>query len=973
MSKVLEGLNKEQIKAVTHKGGSLLIIAGAGTGKTSVITRRISWLISQGLAKTEEILALTFTDKAAKEMQERVDLLLPYGYTDIWIFTFHAFGDRLLRENALICGLNPDFKVLTQSEAAVFFREHLFEFNLSYFRPLSDPTRFIETLISFFSRAKDEDISPQDYLKYAQDFLIQAKNSPDDRALHEEAELQMEVALAYVKYQELLAKEGLFDFGNQFYLALQLLREHPMVLKRYQEQFKYILVDEFQDTNYAQYQLARLLSAGHNNITVTGDDDQCIYRFRGAAYSNLLSFIKDFPKAAKVSLIQNYRSTQAILDSAYQLIQQNNPERFEIKAGIDKHLIGVSREGKVPEHLHFDTRSTEADNVGRIIKDKVDSGKYKFRDFAILVRSNSDADSFLQALNMQDIPWQFSGNQGLYAREEVKLCINFLRVIANPSDSLNLFYLASSEVYPIKLSDLVICNHYARRRNKSLYTVLRELGSIPDLAVFSDESKNKIEELVADIDKYLKISREESTGRLLYSFLTDSGYLKKLTKEQTLENESKIQNLAKFFNHVRDFELVAKEDRVLCFVSYLNLLIEAGDDPPTVEADLDSDAVNVLTIHKAKGLEFKVVFMVSLVQGRFPWPRRPQSIELPVSLIKELLPTGDFHIQEERRLFYVGMTRSKDELYLTSAEDYGGKRLKRVSQFVFEALGTENKEKDKKKASAIEAIERFAPKKESVKSDADSVSENKPISLSYYQIDDYLTCPLKYKYVNILRVPIMEHHTVIYGRAMHDAVSKFFQYKMAGREVVLAELLNLFKESFDPQGFLDLKHQQERLRVGQEALIRFFNDEKIRESRPKFIEKEFSFHLGDIKIAGRFDRVDEDKDGVVIVDFKTSEIKIQKDADKRVKENKQLTLYSLAYKNIFGLLPAKVELIFLESGITASRKVAEEDLEEVVEEVKEVASGIRAKNFQATPGYNNCSYCAYNQICPDAFGKSGRV
>ena len=219
----------------------------------------------------------------------------------------------------------------------------------------------------------------------------------------------------------------------------------------------------------------------------------------------------------------------------------------------------------------------------------------------------------------------------------------------------------------------------------------------------------------------------------------------------------------------------------------------------------------------------------------------------------------------------------------------------------------------------------------------------------------------------------MEHHTVIYGRAMHDAVSKFFQYKMAGREVVLAELLNLFKESFDPQGFLDLKHQQERLRVGQEALIRFFNDEKIRESRPKFIEKEFSFHLGDIKIAGRFDRVDEDKDGVVIVDFKTSEIKIQKDADKRVKENKQLTLYSLAYKNIFGLLPAKVELIFLESGITASRKVAEEDLEEVVEEVKEVASGIRAKNFQATPGYNNCSYCAYNQICPDAFGKSGRV
>ncbi|MFA5275865.1 MAG: UvrD-helicase domain-containing protein [Candidatus Omnitrophota bacterium] len=966
MNKVLEGLNKEQVKAVTHKEGPLLIIAGAGTGKTSVITRRISWLISEGLAKTEEILALTFTDKAAKEMQERVDILLPYGYTDIWISTFHAFGDRLLRENALAYGLNPDFKVLTQPEAAVFFREHLFEFNLSYFRPLADPTRFIEALISFFSRAKDEDISPKDYLKYAQDFMIQAKCEPNDAALQEEAELQMEVALAYLKYQDLLAKEGLLDFGNQFYLALQLLREHPMVLKKYQNQFKYILIDEFQDTNFAQYQLARLLAGKYDNITVTGDDDQCIYRFRGAAYSNLLSFIKDFPKAAKVSLIQNYRSTQAILNSAYQLIQQNNPERFEVKAGIDKHLIGTSKEGKIPEHLHFDTRSTEADNVARIIKDKTGTGKFKFRDFAILVRSNSDADSFLQALNMQDIPWQFSGNQGLYARQEVKLCINFLRVIANPSDSLSLYYLASSEVYPIELSDLVICNHYARRRNRSLYSVLRELQSIPDLSSVGEESKKKIAGLISDIDKYLKIAREETTGRLLYSFLTDSGYLKKLTKEQTLDSESKIQNLAKFFNHVRDFELVAKEDRVFCFVNYLNLLIEAGDDPPTVEADLDADAVNVLTIHKAKGLEFRVVFMVSLVQGRFPWPRRPQSIELPNSLIKEVLPTGDFHIQEERRLFYVGMTRAKEELYLTSAEDYGGKRLKRISQFVFEALGTENKEKEKKKASALEAIERFAPKKETLKLNLKGAPVDKPVSLSYYQIDDYLTCPLKYKYVNILRVPIMEHHTVIYGRAMHDAVSRYFQYKMSGREISVAGLLGLFRESFDPQGFLDVKHQEERLKVGEQALIRFFNDEKVRNAKPKFIEKEFSFHLGEIKISGRFDRVDEDKEGTAIIDFKTSEIKTQKDADKRIKENKQLILYALAYKNIFGLLPAKVELSFLESGLSSSREVREEDFSEVIEEIETVASGIRSENFKATPAYNNCNYCAYNQICPFA-------
>ena len=468
MNKILEGLNKEQLEAVTHKEGPLLIIAGAGTGKTTVITRRIAWLLSEGLAKTNEILALTFTDKAAQEMQERVDILMPYGYTDIWISTFHAFGDKLLRENALIAGLNPDFKVLTQPEAAVLFREHLFEFSLSYYRPLADPTRFIEAIISLFSRASDEDVSPGEYLNFAQELLLKAKTNPEDLPLQEEAQQQMEVALAYAKYMELLAKESLVDFANQFYLALQLVREHPLVLKKYQGQFKNILVDEFQDTNYAQYQLVKLLAQESGNITVTGDDDQCIYRFRGAAYSNLLSFIKDFTDTKKVSIIKNYRSSQAILDSAYQLIQKNNPERFEVKANINKQLVGLTKIGKPPQHIAFDANSTEADNVAAMIKEKVRAGNFKYSDFAILVRSNSDASGFLQSLNMQNIPWKFSGNVGLYAREEVKVCLNFLRVIANPSDSLSLYYLASSEVYGINLSDLSLCNHYSRRRNRPI-------------------------------------------------------------------------------------------------------------------------------------------------------------------------------------------------------------------------------------------------------------------------------------------------------------------------------------------------------------------------------------------------------------------------------------------------------------------------------------------------------------------------
>ncbi|MDD2751760.1 MAG: UvrD-helicase domain-containing protein [Candidatus Omnitrophica bacterium] len=964
MNTVLAGLNKEQLSAITHRNGPLLIIAGAGTGKTTVITRRIAWLLSEGLCKADEILALTFTDKAARQMLERVDVLVPYGYTDIWISTFHAFGDKLLRENALVAGVAPDFKVLTRPEAAVFFREHLFQFNLSYYRPLADPTRFIEALISLFSRAKDEDIAPQEYIKFAQELVLRAKANPQDAALQEEAGQQLELAEAFSKYQELLAREGLVDFGNQFYLALKLLREHPLVLKKYQQQFKYILVDEFQDTNFAQFQIIKLLAGTGQNINVVADDDQCIYRWRGAAYSNVLNFVESFPQAQKISLIQNYRSTQQILDSAYQLIQNNNPDRFEVKAKINKKLVAIANNKGVLEHRLFDANSAEADWVAEEIAKKVKTKQFIYRDFAILVRSNSEALAYLQSLNMQDIPWQFSGNQGLYSREEVKLCISFLRTVSNQSDSLNLYYLSSCEVYALNLEDLTLCMHYAKRRNRSLYSVFTDLENIADLEPVKPESREKIKIILADLEKFLTISRTETTGRLLYSFLSESGYLKKLTKEQSLENETKIQNLAKFFNIVRDFELVSQEDRVIHFTNYLNLLIDAGDDPPTVEADLETDAVNVLTIHKAKGLEFRVVFLVSLVAGRFPVTRRRAAIELPDALIKEVLPEGDFHVQEERRLFYVGMTRAKEELYLTSAQDYGGVRMRKMSQFVIEALGKEVAEKEKLKDNALESIKRFAPGKSVKKVKPELFPEGKVINLSYYQIDDYLTCPLKYKYVNILRVPIMEHHTVIYGRAMHEAVCKFFQQRISGKEMELEELLRSFEQSFDPQGFLDKKHQEERFRIGRQALVRFYEQEQIKKSMPFLIEKEFHFMLENNKINGRFDRVDREGEDAIIIDFKTSEITKQADADKRVKDSMQMDLYALAYKNTFGKLPKRVELHFLESGIVGRAEVKEAALEKIVQKVREVSQGLRKENFSATPTYMACRYCAYNQVCP---------
>ena len=339
--RILEGLNEAQRRAVTHDTGPLLIVAGAGTGKTTVITRRIAWLIATRRARPDEILALTFTDKAAAEMEERVDTLVPYGYADVEIATFHAFGDRILREHALEIGLTPDFRVLNRAEQTIFLRDRLFELPLAHYRPLGDPTRHLQALITLISRCKDEDISPEEYQAHAGRLEREAAAAVDYEEARERVAQQRELAATYAKYEELMTRDGCVDFGDQIVQVLRLLRRRPYVLGAYQRRFRYILVDEFQDTNHAQFELVKLLAARHSNVAVVGDEDQAIYRFRGAAISNILGFLDVYHDAAQIVLTENYRSTQEILDGAYRLIVHNNPDR-----GQERHQQATDGRGR---------------------------------------------------------------------------------------------------------------------------------------------------------------------------------------------------------------------------------------------------------------------------------------------------------------------------------------------------------------------------------------------------------------------------------------------------------------------------------------------------------------------------------------------------------------------------------------------------------------------------------------------------
>lgn len=961
---LLEGLNEEQHQAVTHEEGPLLIVAGAGTGKTTVITRRIAYLIATKKARPEEILALTFTEKAAEEMEERVDLLVPYGYTETWISTFHAFGDRILREHALEIGFSPDFQVLTRPEQIIFFREHLFELPLRYYRPLGDPTKFIDALLTLISRAKDEDVGPEAYLAYAESLRKKKRKVKDDPLLEEEAEKQIEIARLYAAYQKLLLKQNKADFGDQVFLTLQLLRKRKTVLKKVNERFKYILVDEFQDTNFCQFELVKLLASPHHNITVCGDDDQSIYKFRGAAISNILGFLDHYPSARQVVLTKNYRSPQRILDQAYRLIRYNNPDRLEVRNQLDKRLQGRPG-GKPVVHCHFDSVSTEADEVARAIEKGVREEKRPYDDFAILVRSNSDAEPFLKAMNMRGIPWHFTGNQGLYRREEVKIAISFLRLMNNIHDSMSLFHLASSEVYRLDMLMLNQFSSLAYKTNRSLFSVFKE-ASRSDMEGMTEEHKTQLKEMLGLLEESLQKSRTLTTGQLLYDFLKSSGYLARLSEESSMTADTKLQNLARFFEGVRHFEMLSKEDRVSHFVPHLDMLIEAGDDPAVSEAELDIPAVNVLTVHKAKGLEFGVVWMVGLVMGRFPWPHRRDPIELPDPLVKEILPSGDFHIQEERRLFYVGMTRAKDELYFTSSLDYGGKSVRKVSSFVLEALDLSKEKVVLQKSAPLEVLQRSTVTKPPPEAAFRKISEEELLPLSYYQIDDYLTCPLKYKYVHLLRLPVTQHHTVIYGRAIHAAVEAYYQARLQKRPFTEDDMIHVFETSWLSEGFLSREHEERRLEAGREALHRFYLEEKKTKMLPTAVEKQFSFILGKEKITGRWDLLYETEKEIRISDVKTSEIRSQDRADERAKESLQLSLYALAYQEIFGKLPDRVELRFLESGLRGESTRAEEDLEKTMEKIQEAAQGIRNRDFTAKPAYQVCRYCAYREICPSA-------
>ncbi len=971
MDEILKELNPQQRKAVTHTQGPLLIIAGAGTGKTKVITHRIAYLISSKHARPEQILAVTFTEKAANEMEERVDILIPYSYSFVDVSTFNSFGESILRDYGHEIGLPLDFKLLDEVDQSIFFRENLFRFPLDYYRPLSRPTKHIQEILAAVKRLKQEDIQPDQYIKYAQEL----EKTAQEPAEKETALKHMEMARVYQEYQRILREQGKIDFEDQVVLAVDLFRKRPSVLKKIQERYRYILVDEFQDTNYIQFQMLKLLAARHRNITVVGDDDQSIFRFRGASLSNILEFSKIYPDTKRVVINKNYRSTQAILDSAYKLIQHNNPYRLEVRENINKSLESTKKQkGKSIFKLQFDTLSHEADRVAEIIQEKAKQG-FEYKDIAVLVRRNADADPFLRTLNMKEIPFRFSGSRGLYSREEIRFLMSFIKALTDFEDSKSLFRLSLSEIYRIRAYDLTKISNYAHKKNWPLHKAFQKIYHNELLLDISSESVKKIKKVFNDLLYFVEFSSSQNAGRVLYSFLERSGYLKSLVEKKDLESEINIKNIRLFFDKVKDFSGLTGDDSIQSFAEHLELLQQVGDNPATAEAELEEDAVSVLTVHKAKGLEFPIVFMVSLIADRFPGRMRREKIPFPDDLIQkrlsgeEALPSSDLNkilMQEERRLFYVGMTRAKKYIYLTWGRDYGLKRLKKVSPFVLEALDLAKAPDKTLCSSPEEEIRRYAPRISKPYPVKEEEREG-VISLSFFQVDDYLKCPLKYKFRHIMHVPVLPHYNLIYGRVLHDTVHFYLKKRMSGDRPSLEEVLHYYQDHWVNEGFLSREHEEMKRKAGEKAIVRFFQREESFKIVPCYLEKKFKWKEDRIRFTGRWDRVDWLEEGAVITDFKATQVKNQDEADKKTREALQMDLYALSFLKTEERELVETRLHFLESDVIGKSSKGEKELEKAAEKIKEAEKGIRKGDFHASPDWHNCNYCEFRNICSSSY------
>jgi len=963
-------LNAAQRKAVEHGGAPLLVVAGAGTGKTRVITERIRRLLeTQTEISGENILGLTFTEKAAAEMKHRVERAVGDRAEGLTLTTFHAFCFSLLKE------VNPGVQVLDQTDHWILMRRNLPRLELKFYKRVAEPGQFLGDFAQFFSRCQDELVEPADYERYVAGLHtaheeMKVDLDEDERAEREaELERQTELARVYRVSEALLRERNLITFGGQLLEAVKLLRTNAALLEKLRERYHYILVDEFQDTNIAQIELLWLLAGEHKNIFVVGDDDQAIYRFRGASFGSFQLFAERFlgaraadDKGHVLPLLQNYRSTKKILRVSGQVIAQN-ADRYI----ADKQLGTHYAEGEKVQVAEFGSAGDEANWVASEIA-RLHATGHHWSAFAVLYRMHVHREKLVAALRARKIPFVIK-NLSILANPLVRDVLAYLRLIATPSDDVACARVLGAPAWGFEAADLVrLCAKAAKNKRQPLWDALQGAQGELEFA----KTGRRIGELVEFVQKLRGRAWKLRASELLDELIAELGLV-------LPEDDPSRPYLVELGNFVRAWEQKALTEtgKLAELVRYLDDFAAANGQINLTESG-GRDAVHLMTVHAAKGLEFEHVFVLRMVMGGFPARPRQPVMEFPDALMKEESPQGDFQIQEERRLFYVALTRARKRLTLTTVIHARSKR----SEFLEDFLSVP----EIKKNDVLQLAPKFSATAEVREdegaaqlfgaADPDSRAYSRiaqwaetfhppaavPLQLSATSVEGYNSCPQKFLFDNVWGLRGGPRAATTFGNVMHTTVRIVVkEWKEKQRLLPWDEVETIFRREWRSAGYEDDYQEKEYQREGLEQLRAFHASALPRPEDVLGQEKTFELPMaGDIVVTGRMDQVNRLGPGEAeIVDYKTGRPRDEKAA----RNSLQLSIYALAARDVLELLPARLTFYNLMTNLPVCSARDAKQLKKAEDKVQEVAANIRAGEFGANPGFM-CRYCEYRPLCP---------
>jgi len=941
-------LNLGQKQAIETQSGAVLILAGPGTGKTRVLIQKMISLVESGI-KAHRILAITFSKRATNEMDERLSHARPDLSDRISISTIHSLCLDLVQRHGFRLGLSQKPRLITESQSQLLFRQLISKLPTEFFLNSSNVEPALDSLFEFFGLCKDEGLWPEDILRYAEEI-------PEDEP--EKKREWMALGELYNGFQSQCFQRGYIDFGDAILLALRLLEDHKQIREEVQSEWDAVLVDEFQDTNWAQIKLIRLMSSQGTHVCAVGDDDQSIYKFRGASFSAFSFFEQMFDPVQVIELSETYRLSPEILEVATALIRANGTQRYR----PDKQITSSAKACGPVEVWECSSFESEAKSIIDRIESLLNQGVAP-KEIGVLARGHSHGVLISQEAQRRGIPLQSLQTESLLDHDLIRDVLALFQLLRDPSDQIAFLRLLDSPFIGLSAHEVFSLIRWLAGRKMTYSHILEQAQQWA-----SPEAHDSLQKTGKALQELTAHSARLAASEILYQWIEQTGIVTKLWKTSVDE----LKKLAQFHSQLFEWEITQPRRDLHSLLPLLESIFRhdiqlAGDG-----LERDPQFVALMTLHASKGLEFDHVFISSLVGRRMPVNFSKPTWILPEGLRKEAPIDKEIHIQEERRLLYVGLTRARKSLTLTTVNKKG------VNPSSFLKTDLVSRVKDPKilvwkeipppSEESILKIESKTPFSRTKAASSISSEKKEALNLSFTELDKYERCPQAYWFQYELKLPPRHSPMKSLGISIHSALEEFYIQVRSGKIPSQEELLHAFSTSFESLRSEDPTLGDEHRDIGLRQLKTFYEKSGGQFEKPLAVEVPFSFALGKHKLRGKIDRVDGTEKAVRIVDYKTGKPKdSENDKDQKFAEDSlQFSIYALAAKECFGWSVENLSFYYLADGSSLVTTRTEASLDETKARIASLAEQILEQQFEPKPSSFNCRGCDYGRLCPSA-------